>query len=545
MDIAMKMTNIDKLATENLDRMREAGHRALRSHQDEPYDYTNFFSVVEDALNVGLPFVRAQVNQVLTTPRAPFNSQVLKMIKGLTASDLENNGGAFQLAAEVNRLLTLFLPTLRVQDIKIVRNGGQLESAAPFQLVVNFFDTRSNMADKVTYDLRLKEQPVPVDGEEMTAARKILLLVKNTGFPVNSEMQRLVNNVSPNSCYESEQAPIREELGRIFRNFLPEYRVSAFQVSDGPIRRLHVHYYSATNAHDVQVVVIPMDSVDEMNDEPGEDREDPQITKVRLILEGEADLRAVLESLSEHCNSIAILKGLRVTLDKIVTTMLPEYVFHGFRITYNGSPISRILNVSLSPMSNLGAIFEVAVQVANMKKQIPNETVTAVEQMTQDEALQELATFGQTHQPETYIAEIGMSGYLRKEDMKRDEGPTGMAHPALRAEDGPDFKSDDPFFFKGKLIRDAIPTEDCDTDVETDPVRVRYFLLRKLFEELGEAQASNFTNAKELGDVIDVVYALGGINDIPSEEIDAAREKKFMERGGFEGGKVWIDPALG
>ena len=87
-----------------------------------------------------------------------------------------------------------------------------------------------------------------------------------------------------------------------------------------------------------------------------------------------------------------------------------------------------------------------------------------------------------------------------------------------------------------KLVRDKIP----EMIVANEQMPDFYIypeqdyeneLILKLQEESGEYLESK--NPEELADVLEVLMELGRIRNIPFSEIEALRQKKFAERGGF------------
>lgn len=87
-----------------------------------------------------------------------------------------------------------------------------------------------------------------------------------------------------------------------------------------------------------------------------------------------------------------------------------------------------------------------------------------------------------------------------------------------------------------KLVRDKIP--DLIVANEQEP---EFFifpeqdfeneLILKLQEESGEYLESK--NPEELADILEVLIELGKVRNIPLTEIEAIRQKKLAERGGF------------
>ncbi|HET6976666.1 MAG TPA: nucleoside triphosphate pyrophosphohydrolase [Pyrinomonadaceae bacterium] len=90
-----------------------------------------------------------------------------------------------------------------------------------------------------------------------------------------------------------------------------------------------------------------------------------------------------------------------------------------------------------------------------------------------------------------------------------------------------------------KLVRDRIPEIiRCRGAIPTITILAREDLyprlLEKLHEELAEFEASPC--AEELADIYEVLRMINSILNISSEELERVRERKYQERGGFEGG---------
>lgn len=88
-----------------------------------------------------------------------------------------------------------------------------------------------------------------------------------------------------------------------------------------------------------------------------------------------------------------------------------------------------------------------------------------------------------------------------------------------------------------KLIRDKIPeiieSEGKDYKIETlDEEEYIDSLNAKLQEELDEYLESG--DAKELADLLEVIYAIMDYKGISREKMESIRMKKKKERGGFE-----------
>lgn len=92
-----------------------------------------------------------------------------------------------------------------------------------------------------------------------------------------------------------------------------------------------------------------------------------------------------------------------------------------------------------------------------------------------------------------------------------------------------------------KLIRDLlaqrIPPDQL--RIETDPAKVTVALSEKLDEEVAELKASDFEDAGEYADVIEVLYAMAARKGLSIHEIEAVRIAKRSERGGFERGLMF------
>jgi predicted house-cleaning noncanonical NTP pyrophosphatase (MazG superfamily) len=88
-----------------------------------------------------------------------------------------------------------------------------------------------------------------------------------------------------------------------------------------------------------------------------------------------------------------------------------------------------------------------------------------------------------------------------------------------------------------KLVRDKIPELILKNGEEGDyyqfPLGPDYEieLINKLGEEIGEYLDSK--NPEELADILEVLMELAKIRDIPFSEIEAIRQKKLNDRGGF------------
>ncbi|MFI5831028.1 nucleoside triphosphate pyrophosphohydrolase [Streptomyces sp. NPDC051578] len=92
-----------------------------------------------------------------------------------------------------------------------------------------------------------------------------------------------------------------------------------------------------------------------------------------------------------------------------------------------------------------------------------------------------------------------------------------------------------------KLIRDRIPeiaaARGHDLAVHTaSPTEAAELLLEKLHEEADEVAAADEPREllDELADVLEVVHALAAMTGWTPEDIEAARLRKYAERGGFD-----------
>lgn len=88
-----------------------------------------------------------------------------------------------------------------------------------------------------------------------------------------------------------------------------------------------------------------------------------------------------------------------------------------------------------------------------------------------------------------------------------------------------------------KLVRDKIPeiikSKGVVPKVHTaSEEEYREKLREKLLEEVQEYLEEPST--EELGDILEVVYALSLLDGVSREELEKVREKKALERGGFE-----------
>jgi len=67
-------------------------------------------------------------------------------------------------------------------------------------------------------------------------------------------------------------------------------------------------------------------------------------------------------------------------------------------------------------------------------------------------------------------------------------------------------------------------------------------LHEKLGEEIEELREAKYCDVNEYADVIEVLYTLARMNDIPVAAIETARQKKRTELGGFMGGLILSRP---
>jgi predicted house-cleaning noncanonical NTP pyrophosphatase (MazG superfamily) len=89
-----------------------------------------------------------------------------------------------------------------------------------------------------------------------------------------------------------------------------------------------------------------------------------------------------------------------------------------------------------------------------------------------------------------------------------------------------------------KLVRDRIPDiimakgESCMTHI-ADEAEYEAKLFEKLREEANELVRDK--SVGEIADVLEVIDAIAALKGFSKEEIDAIKQKKFEERGGFSG----------
>ncbi|MVP01072.1 nucleoside triphosphate pyrophosphohydrolase [Paenibacillus lutrae] len=104
-----------------------------------------------------------------------------------------------------------------------------------------------------------------------------------------------------------------------------------------------------------------------------------------------------------------------------------------------------------------------------------------------------------------------------------------------------------------KLVRDRIPDiirengQACRTRILTEP-EYKQELHKKLHEELREyldASVQDDRHAvEELADLLEVIQALAGVHHCSVQELEAVREEKAAERGGFKA-KVYLMETTG
>lgn len=91
-----------------------------------------------------------------------------------------------------------------------------------------------------------------------------------------------------------------------------------------------------------------------------------------------------------------------------------------------------------------------------------------------------------------------------------------------------------------KLIRDGYQ-KSIDTNklskVQSKEELISYLTL-KIKEELNEIIESDYKDIEEYADIIECIYSLAMINDILPNDIEKARIKKKMDKGGFEKGLI-------
>lgn len=96
-----------------------------------------------------------------------------------------------------------------------------------------------------------------------------------------------------------------------------------------------------------------------------------------------------------------------------------------------------------------------------------------------------------------------------------------------------------------KLVRDKIPAI-IESKGETPIVHIasdeeyRQKLREKLQEEVDEYLDDS--NEEELADILEVIYALGALNEVDRDELESIRKEKAQKRGAFKK-KIILDEA--
>jgi predicted house-cleaning noncanonical NTP pyrophosphatase (MazG superfamily) len=88
-----------------------------------------------------------------------------------------------------------------------------------------------------------------------------------------------------------------------------------------------------------------------------------------------------------------------------------------------------------------------------------------------------------------------------------------------------------------KLVRDKIPeiiAEHGERPVMCilDDVGYKQELKKKLHEEFGEFDQSE--SIEELADILEIIHALASVDGIDHDRLEAMRQEKRKERGGFD-----------
>lgn len=101
-----------------------------------------------------------------------------------------------------------------------------------------------------------------------------------------------------------------------------------------------------------------------------------------------------------------------------------------------------------------------------------------------------------------------------------------------------------------KIIRDGLAARIPAAALrhEPDDRVVLSMLETKMAEEIGEFAASGHSDARELGDALEVLRAIAARAGVPWADVEAARFVKHSRVGGFDGGLVYhadLDPAGG
>jgi predicted house-cleaning noncanonical NTP pyrophosphatase (MazG superfamily) len=101
-----------------------------------------------------------------------------------------------------------------------------------------------------------------------------------------------------------------------------------------------------------------------------------------------------------------------------------------------------------------------------------------------------------------------------------------------------------------KLVRDRIPELAAGTGQpgafgQADPAEYGRLLRAKLLEEAAEAASAPGPAEllAELGDVLQILYALAADAGLAAAEIECARARKARTRGSFTRRVVWHDPS--
>jgi predicted house-cleaning noncanonical NTP pyrophosphatase (MazG superfamily) len=104
----------------------------------------------------------------------------------------------------------------------------------------------------------------------------------------------------------------------------------------------------------------------------------------------------------------------------------------------------------------------------------------------------------------------------------------------------------------GKIVRDKVPEKiEARKELESVasvPARTQQaFLIGKVLEEALEVRESETSDEKkiELADILEIVRALGHASGITLNDIISAADQKREKLGGFEGGKILLQTAIG
>ena len=96
-----------------------------------------------------------------------------------------------------------------------------------------------------------------------------------------------------------------------------------------------------------------------------------------------------------------------------------------------------------------------------------------------------------------------------------------------------------------KLVRDKIPAiiqskGSVPLIRVAGPAEYREALFTKLAEETTELRTADTEHApEELADMLEVVYALAADHGVTRERLEAVRQAKHAERGGFDDRLIW------